>query len=211
MLVCLTQIDWKILLPPSDVRRGNTAEITASAFAPASSKSAPFCASMPRSRPAAPPVRGAPAAINPAWLPRHRVLPWRQKAAERHVIRAQPYRLMRQRHAIIARPPTSLPLPAARAHSATLPSAPPRCTPSASTCCANSASSLTISGTANSRVSSRNASACSRRNAAAAILLRYWHYRAPPSNARRTLRSNSAVSASSGVIAYKPLITILST
>src|SRR5450759_4765289 len=100
----------------------------------------------------------------------------------------------------------SLPLPNTARAAATLPSSPPKCTPSASTCRANITLSLMISGTENSCVSSRNAQACSSRIAASAALLRYCNTRAPPSKARRTLRNNSAVSVSSGVIAYNPLI-----
>src|SRR5450759_1416747 len=100
----------------------------------------------------------------------------------------------------------SLPLPNTARAPATLPSSPPKCTPSASTSRANIASSLMINGTENSWVTTRNARACSRRNAASAALLRYCKTRAPPSKASRTLRNNSAVSISSGVIAYNPLI-----
>src|SRR5450830_1133881 len=107
----------------------------------------------------------------------------------------------------------SLPLPNTARAAATLSSSPPKCTPSASTCRANITSSLMINGTENSCVSSRNAQACSKRKAAcssriaaSAALLRYCKTRAPPSKASRTLRNNSAVSVSSGVIAYNPLI-----
>ncbi len=77
----------------------------------------------------------------------------REERAKRYIIRALPYRLMRQRAAIIARHADDLVYcltarelpPHCRPHR-------PRCTPSASTCAASCASSFTMKVVLNSRV-----------------------------------------------------------
>src|SRR5882672_892485 len=73
---------------------------------------------------------------------------------------------------------------------------------------AKSRSSLMISGTRDARQTASSSSACLLRSTVSADLLRYWSMRAPPARAMRTLRTSAAVSASSGVMAYRPLTCV---
>src|SRR5262245_54803452 len=67
-----------------------------------------------------------------------------------------------------------------------------------------SRSSLMIRGTRAARQAASSACACLPRSVASADLFRYWSTHAPPASAMRALRTRPAVSASSGVIAYRP-------
>src|SRR5258706_6292656 len=92
----------------------------------------------------------------------------------------------------------------ARRASATPTSPRPTCTPSAPLSNASSMESLTMNKAPAARQSAPTRRACSSASPLSMSLARYWTSDAPPATARATRSQRTPVSASPGVIAYRP-------